>query len=75
LLPLDWERVVVDFDDLLFRVMRRAMRYTPWYGSKLLCENIDTWKQELFERRLCKRVVEVLVCSEDDRRVLGRDNV
>jgi glycosyltransferase involved in cell wall biosynthesis len=75
LLPLDWERVVVDFDDLLFRVMRRAMRYTPWYGSKLFCENIDIWKQEHFERRLCKRVAQVLVCSEDDRRVLGRDNV
>jgi glycosyltransferase involved in cell wall biosynthesis len=75
LLPLDWERVVVDFDDLLFRVMRRTMRYTPWYGSKLFCENIDIWKQELFERRLCKRVAQVLVCSEDDRRVLGRDNV
>ncbi len=75
-LPLvDWQRVVVDFDDLLFRVMRRTMRQTPWYGSKVFCENIEIWKEELFERRLCKRAAQVLVCSEDDRRVLGHDNV
>jgi len=74
-LPLDWQRVVVDFDDLLFRVMRRTMRHTPPYGSKLFAENIEIWKEELFERRLCKRAAQVLVCSEDDRRVLGHDNV
>jgi glycosyltransferase involved in cell wall biosynthesis len=73
--PVDWQRVVVDFDDLLFRVMRRTMRHTAWYGSKVFCENIETWKQELFERRLCKRAAQVLVCSEDDRRLLGHDNV
>jgi glycosyltransferase involved in cell wall biosynthesis len=73
--PLDRQRVVVDFDDLLFRVMRRTMRHTPRYGSKVFCENIEIWKQELFERRLCKRAAQVLVCSEDDRRVLGHDNV
>lgn len=75
LLPLDWRRVVVDFDDLLFRVMRRSMQHTPWYGSKLVCENIEIWKEELFERRLCKRAAQVLVCSDEDRRVLGHDNV
>jgi glycosyltransferase involved in cell wall biosynthesis len=73
--PLDWQRVVVDFDDLLFRVMRRTMRHTPWYGSKVFCENIEIWKEELFERRLCKRVAAVLVCSEGDRRRLGHQNV
>ncbi len=65
----------MDFDAISFRAMRRAMRHTPWYGSKFLYENIETWKQELVERRLCKRVAQVLVCSEDDRRVLGYDNV
>lgn len=75
LLPFDWQRVVVDLDDLLFRVMRRAMRHTPWYGSKLFCENIEIWKEELFERRLCKRAAQVLVCSEGDRRILRHDNV
>jgi hypothetical protein len=65
----------VVFDALSFRAMRRAMRHTPWYGSKFLHENIETWKQELVERRLCKRVAQVFVCSEDDRRVLGYDNV
>ena len=72
---LDWQRVVVDFDAISFRAMRRAMRHTPWYGSKFLYENIETWKQELVERRLCKRGAQVFVCSEDDRRVLGYDNV
>jgi glycosyltransferase involved in cell wall biosynthesis len=51
------------------------MRHTPWYGSKLLLENLDIWKQERFERRLSKRAAQVLVCSEDDRRVLAYDNV
>jgi glycosyltransferase involved in cell wall biosynthesis len=72
---LDWQRVVVDFDDLMFRLLRRTMRHTPWYGSKLLLENLDIWKQERFERRLSKRAAQVLVCSEDDRRVLAYDNV
>ena len=31
---LDWQRVVVDFDALFFRAMRRAMRHPPGYGSK-----------------------------------------
>src|SRR4029077_20763480 len=53
---LDWQRVVVDIDALSFRATRRQMWHTPWYGSKFLYENIETWKQELFERRLCKRV-------------------
>lgn len=73
--PVDWQRVVVDFDDLIFRVLRRTMRHTPWYGSKVFCENLDAWKEELFERRLCKRAALGLVCSEEDRRVLGRGNV
>ena len=73
--PLDWQRVVVDFDDLLFRVMRRTMRHTPWYGSKVFVENIEIWKQERFERSLCQRAAQVLVCSEGDRRVLGHQNV
>jgi glycosyltransferase involved in cell wall biosynthesis len=72
---LDWQRVVVDFDALFFRAMRRAMRHTPWYGSKILCETIESWKQELFDRQLCKRAAQVLVCSEDERRILGYDNV
>jgi glycosyltransferase involved in cell wall biosynthesis len=72
---LDWQRVVVDFDALFFRAMRRAMQHTPWYGSKILFENIESWKQELFDRRLCRRAAQVLVCSEDDRRILGYENV
>ena len=73
--PVDWQRVVVDFDDLIFRVLRRTMRHTPWYGSKVFCENLDAWKEELFERRLCKRAALGLVCSEEDRRILGHGNV
>ena len=72
---LDWHRVVVDFDTLFFRAMRRAMRHTPWYGSKVLLENLEIWKQERFDRRLAKRAAQVLVCSEEDRRILGYDNV
>ena len=72
---LDWQRVVVDFDALFFRAMRRAMRQTPWYGSKILLEPLEMWKQERFDRRLSKRAAQVLVCSEDDRRILGYDNV
>ncbi len=72
---LDWQRVVVDFDTPFFRAMRRAMRHTPSYGSKILYENIESWKQELFDRRLCKRAARVLVCSEEDRQILGYDNV
>lgn len=51
------------------------MRHTPWYGSKILCETIESLKQELFDRQLCKRAAQVLVCSEDERRILGYDNV
>ena len=72
---LDWQRVVVDFDTPFFRAMRRAMRQTPWYWSKILCEGTEMWKQERFDRQLCKRAAQVLVCSEDDRRILGYDNV
>jgi len=72
---LDWQKVVVDFDTLFFRAMRRAMRHTPWYGSKILLEGIEAWKQERFDRRLAKRAAQVLVCSEEDRRILGYDNV
>jgi glycosyltransferase involved in cell wall biosynthesis len=72
---LDWQRVVVDFDDLLFRFLSRTMRHTPWYGSKVFLENLDIWKQKRFERQVCKRAARVLVSSEDDRRVLGYDNV
>lgn len=72
---LDWQRVVVDFDTLFFRAMKRSMRQTPSYGSKLLLENIEIWKQERFDRRLGKRAALVLVCSEEDRRILGYDNV
>ena len=72
---LDWQRVVVDFDALFFRAMKRAMRHTPGYGSKIILENIERWKQERFDRRLSKRAAQVLVCSEEDRRILGYDNV
>ena len=72
---LDWQRVVVDFDTLFFRAMRRAMQHTPRYGSKVVLENIEIWKQERFDRRLGQRAARVLVCSEEDRRILGYDNV
>jgi glycosyltransferase involved in cell wall biosynthesis len=65
----------VDFDALFFRAMRRAMRHTPWYGSKVLLETIEIWKQERFDRRLGKRAAQVWVCSEEDRQILGYDNV
>jgi glycosyltransferase involved in cell wall biosynthesis len=72
---LDWQKVVVDFDALFFRALRKAMRHTPSYGSKVVLENIEIWKQERFDRRLGKRAAQVLVCSEEDRQVLGYDNV
>jgi glycosyltransferase involved in cell wall biosynthesis len=72
---LDWSRVVVDFDTLFFRSMRSTMRHSAWYGSKILAENTEIWKQELFDRRLSKRAARVVVCSEDDQRILGYDNV
>lgn len=72
---LDWHKVIVDFDALFFRAMRRAMQHTPGYGSKLLLENIEIWKQERFDRRLGQRAAQVLVCSEEERHILGYDNV
>jgi glycosyltransferase involved in cell wall biosynthesis len=68
---IEWRRVVVDCPDLDYRVMKRTMRLVPFYGSKLLCEITELWKQELFERRVYKRAARVLVCSENDRRELG----
>ena len=72
---LDWRRVVVDVDNLEYRLMRRTMPLTPSYGSKIFCETLEVWKQQLFERRICKRAARALICSEDDRRILGYDNV
>jgi hypothetical protein len=64
----------MDFDALFFRALRRAIRHTPWYGSKVVLENIEIWKQERFDRRLAKRAAQVLVCSEEDRQILEYDN-
>jgi glycosyltransferase involved in cell wall biosynthesis len=72
---LDWRKVVVDYHDLDYRVMRRTMPLTPSYGSKIFCENLEIWKQQFFDRCICKRAARALVCSEDDRRILGYDNV
>jgi glycosyltransferase involved in cell wall biosynthesis len=72
---LDWRKIVVDVIDLEYRLMRRTMPLTPGYGSKVFRENLEIWKQRLFERRICKRAARALVCSEDDRRILGYDNV
>ncbi len=72
---VDWSRVVVDLDNLDYRLMRRTMSLTPSYGSKLFSENLEIWKQRLFERRICKRAARALVCSEVDRRILGYHNV
>jgi glycosyltransferase involved in cell wall biosynthesis len=68
-------RVVVDFDDLEYRVLARTARLTPWYGSKWLYEPLEIWKQRRFERGLCRRVTRALVCTERDRGALGGDNV
>jgi glycosyltransferase involved in cell wall biosynthesis len=73
--PSDWRRVVVDFDDLEYRVREQTARLTPSYASKFLIERLEGWKQRRFERALSRRVARALVCSEADRQLLGADNV
>jgi glycosyltransferase involved in cell wall biosynthesis len=72
---LDWSRTVVDFDDLEYRIMWRMMSLSHWYGSKIMLEPLEVWKQRRFERRLSRLPARATLCSERDRRRLRGGNV
>src|SRR6266508_44682 len=72
---LDWSRTVVDFDDLEYRIMWRMMSLSHWYGSKIVLEPLEVWKQRRFEQRLSRLPARVTLCSERDRRRLGHGHV
>jgi glycosyltransferase involved in cell wall biosynthesis len=67
-----FERFVVDLDDCQSTVFARELRHSPWYRSKVL-HYAELAKLYWYERSLPRRFWRLVVCKEEDRRLVGRN--
>lgn len=63
-------RVIVDLDDVQHRKLAHRIRQAPWSGILPLTV-FEYWKLRRLELHLDRFPYEFVVCSEQDRRVLG----
>jgi glycosyltransferase involved in cell wall biosynthesis len=63
-------RFVVDLDDCQSAVLARDLFHSPWYRSKVL-HYAELAKLYWYERTLPRRFWRLVVCKDEDRRLLG----
>ena len=59
-------KIILDLDDIEHLKKYREIRSQPFYPS-LLLEYFDYYKLRFFEKRILKKLLRVLVCSDKDR--------
>ena len=59
-------KIILDLDDIEHLKKYRELKTISFYPS-LLLEYLDYYKLKFYERRLLKRFLKVLVCSEQDK--------
>lgn len=70
-----WPNIVVDLPDLDSEAVGRALRHEGWYLSRPL-HQLDWYRLRSYEVSLPTRFAQVVVCKQDDRKLLNnRPNV